>query len=131
MLEPAKRHGIRQRTCRLTTSSGAVRNREGLVMLNDAEQRTLTEIETGLRQDDSAFVQRFADIGWRSRRPTRSGEIVRTWLIIGVLALGFGWLLKNALLVIVGLSALSVAITWWAVPVDIDGRAPRDGRIPR
>ena len=116
---------------RLTTSSGTVRNRERLVMLSDAEQRTLTEIETGLQQDDPAFVQRFGDTGRRSRRLTRSGDFVRTWLIIGVLALFVAWVLKSALLIVIGLSALGVAITWWAVPVDIDSRAPRDGKIPR
>jgi hypothetical protein len=100
-------------------------------MLTDAEQRTLTDIEAGLQQDDPAFAQRFRDIGRRSRRPTRRGEIVGAWLLIGVLALGFAWPLKSALLVVVGLSALSVGITWWAVPADIDGRAPRDDRIPR
>jgi hypothetical protein len=100
-------------------------------MLNDADHRTLTEIETGLRQDDPAFVQRFSDTEWRRRPPTRGGEIMRTWLIIGVLAVCFAWLLKNALLVVVGLSAISVGITWWAVPVDIDDQSPRHQRIPR
>jgi hypothetical protein len=100
-------------------------------MLSDAEQRTLTEIETGLQQDDPAFVQQFSDSGRRSRRHTVSSEIMWTWLIVGVLALCFAWLLKSALLVVIGLSAIGAGIMWWAVPVDIDSRAPRDGKIPR
>jgi hypothetical protein len=99
-------------------------------MLSDAEQRTLTEIETGLRQDDPAFVREFSDARWGSRRSTRRGGIVRAWLLLGALAFGFAWLLSSALLVVVGLSALSVGMTWWAVPVDVDGRALPDDRIP-
>lgn len=93
-------------------------------MLSEAEQRTLTEIETGLRHDDPALVRRFDD-GWRSRRSTRHVGIVRGWLLIGAVALGFAWLLGSALLVVVALSAMSVGMTWWAVPVDTDGRALR------
>ena len=100
-------------------------------MLTDVEQWTSTQVEVGLQQDDPAFAQRSSDTGWRSGRPTRRGEIVRVWLLIGVLALGFAWLLKSALLIVVGLSAIGVGITWWAVPADIDGRVPQDDRIPR
>jgi hypothetical protein len=98
-------------------------------MLSDAEQRTLTEIETGLRQDDPAFVREFSDARWRSPS-TRRGGIVRGWLLLGALAFGFAWLLSSALLVVVGMAALSVGMTWWAVPVDVDGRALPDDRIP-
>jgi Flp pilus assembly protein TadB len=39
-------------------------------MLSDAEQRRLTEIESQLRSDDPAFVQRFDD-GGKRRSPQR------------------------------------------------------------
>jgi hypothetical protein len=91
-------------------------------MLSDAEQQTLTEIETGLRQDDPVLVQQFSDNRWPGRRPTRRGEIVRGWLIIGALALLSAWLLGSALLVVVGLSAIAVGVTWWAVPADTSRR---------
>jgi hypothetical protein len=100
-------------------------------MLSDAEQQTLTEIETGLQQDDPALVQQFSANRWLpSRRPTRRGQIVRGWLIIGALALLSAWLLSSALLVVVGLSAISVGMTWWAAPADTDRRVLRDDKIP-
>ena len=99
-------------------------------MLSDAEQLTLTETETGLQQDDPALVQQFSDNRWPSRRPTRRGEIVRGWLIIGALALLSAWLLSSGLLVVVGLSAISVGMTWWAAPADTDRRVLRDDKIP-
>jgi hypothetical protein len=98
-------------------------------MLSDAEQQTLTEIETGLRQEDPVLVQQFIDDPWSSRRPTRRGEIVRGWLIIGAVALLSAWLLGSALLVVVGLSAISVGMTWWAVPVGTDRRFLRDDKL--
>ena len=95
-------------------------------MLSDAEQRTLIEIETGLESEDPAFVLQFGDTGRRSRQPARRGAIVRGWMTVAAFALAFAWLLESALLVVVGLSAISVGATWWAVRVEIDGRAPRD-----
>jgi hypothetical protein len=91
-------------------------------MLSDAEQQRLTEIETGLRHDDPVLVQQFSDSRWPIRRPTRRGEIVRGWLIIGALALLSAWLLGSALLIVVGLSAIGVGMAWWAVPAGTDRR---------
>jgi hypothetical protein len=50
-------------------------------------------------------------------------------LIIGALALLSAWLLGSALLVVVGLSAISVGVTWWAVPADTSRRALRDDEV--
>jgi hypothetical protein len=95
-------------------------------MLSDAEHRTLTEIEVGLRQDDPVLVQQLSGNRRPSRRPARRGEIVRGWLTIAALALLSAWLLGSALLVVVGLTAISVGMTWWAVPAGTDHRALRD-----
>jgi hypothetical protein len=95
-------------------------------MLSDAEQQTLIAIETRLQQDDPALVQQFRDSRWPSRRLTRRGEIVGGWLIVGVLAMLSAWLLGSAILVVVGLSAISVGITWWTAPPDTDRRLLRD-----
>jgi hypothetical protein len=111
---------------RVTVSSRADRTRERPTMLSDVEQQTLTEIETGLQHDDPVLVQQFSD----DRRPTRRGQIVRGWLAIGALALLWAWLLSSALLIVVGLSAISVGMTWWAAPADTDRRLLRDDKLP-
>ena len=60
----------------------------------------------------------------------RAGEIVRGWLIIGALALLGAWLLGSVILVAVGLSAIGVGMTWWAVPAGTDHRPFQDDKIP-
>ncbi|HET6531438.1 MAG TPA: DUF3040 domain-containing protein [Actinoplanes sp.] len=87
-------------------------------MVTTAERRILAEIEAGLRHDDPGFVHEFTDFARRSRRSTRQREIVRAWLVTGAAVLAFAWVLQSALAIVIGLSAVSVALTWWLVPAD-------------
>jgi hypothetical protein len=81
-------------------------------MLSDAEQRRLTDMESQLRSDDPAFVQRFDE---RQRRPPHSWRGLAALLALGVAATvaGFGLVLGNGGTVIIGLTALVVGTTMW------------------
>ena len=67
-------------------------------MLSDAEQRRLTEIESQLRSDDPAFVQRFDDGG--KRRSPQRGRGVAALLGVSV-AVTAGVLVLALVLVLV------------------------------
>jgi hypothetical protein len=96
-------------------------------MMTTAERRILAEIEAGLWHDDPGFVQEFTDFARRNRRSTRQREIGLAWLVIGAAVLAFAWVLQSALAIVIGLSALSIALTWWLVPADTpDILAPHD-----
>jgi Protein of unknown function (DUF3040) len=115
---------LEARVAGIARPPGQRSTQEGPSMLSDADQRRLSEIETGLRRDDPAFVRRFTEAG---RPAARGGATGRTWVLIGVLVLCFAWLWQSALMVVIGLSAVSAGVCLWAVPVEVvDGLVRRD-----
>ena len=83
-------------------------------MLSDSEQRRLTEIESGLRADDPAFLQRFEGRRHRSRRWWR-GTVALLGLSIAVTVAGFGLALRNVGTALAALTVIGVATAIWVV----------------
>jgi hypothetical protein len=82
-------------------------------VLSDSEQQRLTEIESGLRLDDPAFVQQFGNRGRRrSERWWRTGAAL-LGLSIAVTLAGFGLVLSNAGIAVAGLTAVGVGVALW------------------
>lgn len=84
-------------------------------MLSDSEQQRLIEMESKLRLDDPALVERF---GNHRRQPAR-----RWWrasaallsLSIAVTVVGFGLVLSNAGIAVAGLTAVSAGVALWII----------------
>ncbi|MEU8611551.1 DUF3040 domain-containing protein [Actinoplanes sp. NPDC048791] len=96
-------------------------------MLNDAEQRRLTQIEQELRSDDPAFTQPFGRLPLRSPQEWR-GMTARGWLLAAALVMGFAVLMgsRGMALIAVGAAAVSGGI-WLAHEL----RSPDDRQPPR
>lgn len=82
-------------------------------MLSDAEQRRLTEIESGLRLDDPTFLQRFDNSGRRRSRRWWRGAIGLFGLSIAVTVAGFGLVLGNAGAAVAALTAIGAGTAMW------------------
>ena len=96
-------------------------------MLSDAEQRTLAQIETALRQDDPAFVERFGTVP-SARRPTFCGMTTRGWLVAFVVAACLAWLYESAELAVAALAALGAGVSLWSLSLDgVEPGPPGDG----
>jgi hypothetical protein len=80
-------------------------------MLSEAERRKLTEIESHLRGEDPAFVQRFRDggrpqPGWRGRVALLAGGVA-------VVVAGFGLVVGSIGTVVVALTAIGASAGMW------------------
>ncbi len=84
-------------------------------MLSDAEQRRLTEIESELRSDDPAFVERFDDGGQRRSRQRWRGLAALLGLSVAVTAAGFGLVLGEVGAAIAALTAIAVGTAMWII----------------
>lgn len=97
-------------------------------MLSDAEERNLAEIETGLRQDDPAFVQRFADAAGKGAEETWLGMTRHVWFVIFAVAASVAWLLENTAMAVVAMTAFAVGITLWSLSDRTTVNPPQDPR---
>ena len=81
-------------------------------MLSDAEQRRLTEMESQLRADNPAFVQRFDE---RQRRPRHNwrGLAALLALSVAVAVAAFGLVLGDVGTVIIGMTAIVAGTAMW------------------
>ena len=81
-------------------------------MLSDAEQRRLTEIESQLRTEDPAFVQRFNQ---PQRRPHHRWLSLAALLAlsVAVTVAGFGLVFGDVGTVIIGMTAIVAGTTMW------------------
>ena len=102
-----------------------VASREGTVMLSDAEQRRLTEIERRLRSEDPEFVERFGHVMQRGRQKWRS-MTARGWLIAAALIMGLAVLMASAAMALIALSVAGVSAGLWlsGYSHSPDGRPP-------
>lgn len=82
-------------------------------MLSDAEQRQLTAMESHLRADDPAFVQRF--IGERQGRALDGwrGVTVLIAIIVATMTIGIGLMVHSVLTVVIALIAVGGLSGWW------------------
>jgi hypothetical protein len=82
-------------------------------MLSDAEQRQLTALESHLRADDPAFVERFT--GERQRRVLDGWRRLTVLIaIIGAtMTIGFGLMIHSVLTVVIALIAVGGLSGWW------------------
>lgn len=99
-------------------------------MLNDAEQRTLARIETGLQQDDPAFVARFDRACTAARRPRLLGMTAGLWLLAFVVGALLAWLYESAALSVVAMSALGIAVSLWSLSAESGATRAPDPRAP-
>ena len=91
-------------------------------MSSGSERLRLAQIEAELREDDPEFVRRFVSTEHRvSGRPGR-GMTARTWWVIAAAASFGSWALDSAVLVVIALTAISVALCMWSLRADL-----RDG----
>jgi hypothetical protein len=97
-------------------------------MLSDAEQRRLTELESQLRTDDPAFVQRFDDELQRRPRHRWRGLAALLGLNVAMTVAGFGLILGNVGTVIVGLTAIGAGTIMWIRRRHRSSRRRRRGR---
>jgi hypothetical protein len=96
-------------------------------MFSNSERRRLAQIEAELREDDPEFVQRFVYTERRSSRRLRRGMTARTWWVIAAAASFASWALDSAVLVVIALTAISVAMCMWSFQADLrDGPAGRE-----
>jgi hypothetical protein len=96
-------------------------------MLNDAEQRRLTEIERGLRSEDPEFADRFSHV--MPGRPYKwRGMTARAWLIAAALIMGLAVLTTS---LGIALIAVSVAVVSTAIWITDHTRWSGDRRPPR
>jgi hypothetical protein len=94
-------------------------------MLSDAEQRTLTEIELGLRSEDPRFVERFG-AGVPSQPDGWGGMTARGWLIAAALTMVLAVLMTSGAMAVVALAAAGVSAGLWVTrdSVAADDRPP-------
>ena len=90
-------------------------------MLNNSEWRRLVQIEAELREDDPEFVQRFVHTERWSIHRLRRGMTMRTWWMIAAVASFASWALDSAVLVVIALTAISVAVCLWSIQADLCG----------
>jgi hypothetical protein len=95
-------------------------------MSSNSERLRLAQIEAELREDDPEFVQRFVHTERGVSRRPRPGMTARTWWVIAAAAVLGSWALDSAVLVVIALTAISVALCMWSLQADLrDG--PPDG----
>jgi hypothetical protein len=82
-------------------------------MLSDAEQRQLTVIESLLREDDPAFVQRFSSRWDRRRRGTWRGLAALLALAVAVATAVIGLVFVSVPTVVIALTAVGAAAGLW------------------
>jgi hypothetical protein len=81
-------------------------------MLSEAEQRKLTSIESQLRLDDPAFVERFT--GGSKRRAGRGhGTAASVALIVALIAVGTGLVLASVPTVVIALTTIGAIAGLW------------------
>jgi hypothetical protein len=88
-------------------------------MLSNWDRRRLAEIEALLREDDPGFVQRFVYTERRSVRRLRPVKAPATWWVIAAVASFASWAVDNAVLVVIALTATSVALCMWSFQADL------------
>lgn len=81
-------------------------------MLSNAEQRSLTEIERGLRLTDPEFVDRLAQV-MPSRPPKWRGMSARAWLLTAVLIMGVAALMTSLGVALLAVSVAGVSAAIW------------------
>jgi hypothetical protein len=96
-------------------------------MLNDAEQRRLTQIEQELRSDDPEFTQRFGRVPLRSPQEWR-GMTARGWLLAAALVMGFAVLMGSRGMALIAVCVAAVSGGIWLTH---QLRSPDDRRPPR
>jgi hypothetical protein len=89
-------------------------------MLSDAEQHRLTQIESHLRSEDPAFVQRFDGRARPRLRPGRRNLLALVAVIVAVTVVGVGLYVSSVPTVVVALTALGGVVGLW-----ITGRQQR------
>ena len=88
-------------------SMRTVAGQKGKGMLSDAEQRRLTEIESGLRSEDPELAERFGHVMLRCPQEWR-GMTARGWLLAAALLMGFAVLMGSGGMALIALSVAGV-----------------------
>jgi Flp pilus assembly protein TadB len=83
------------------------------MMLSDAEQRQLTAIESQLRQDDPAFVERFTGRWDRRRHGQWRGLAALAALVVAVAAAVVGLMLTSVPTVVIAVTAVGSTVGLW------------------
>ncbi len=82
-------------------------------MLSDPEQRRLTQIESQLRSEDPAFVQRFDDRGRRRVPLGRRDLVALVAVIVAVTVVAIGLFVGSVGTVVVALTAVGASVGLW------------------
>jgi hypothetical protein len=96
--------------------STAVGSTVEVKVLSDAEQRRLTEIESGLRTDDPSFVQRFETTGRGRHRRRSIGALLA--IVAALTGTVVGLVGGSVAVAILGVTAIGAAIGVWAIRYD-------------
>jgi len=81
-------------------------------MLSDAERRTLTEIERGLRSEDPEFADRFGHV-MQGRPHKWRGMTARAWLIAAALIMGLAVLMASVGIALIAVTVAGVSAAMW------------------
>ena len=82
-------------------------------MLSDREQRRLTQIESQLKADDPAFVQRFDDRGRRRVRLGRRDRVALVAVVAAVTVVGIALFVGSVVIAVVALTAIGAIVGLW------------------